>query len=431
LSGSEGTGRLVVHAQGASIDVTDAYLRPVSGGSTHGELAIDVPAGAYRVNARISANETTETVVVRAGQTRELTIEVTFDAAAPVVGTATSDQSHGLLAEELTALSSPAGPSRFVLVLRGLRERSMAPLVEAPTLHDSAGREVELPEPQAEAEGAANRVLGWSVALEPGGYRLSWPPGSGLAVEQSVWLSAGWQTVLFVPQGPQGPIPSASSMHLVAQGQRWEPGAADTLAVELAYARMRGRPTRLTEAEWRSHLASPSPALALLTLHELLRSAPSARPDPARDALMVETAQRLRRELGEHPDVLAVVATLVPEDTSIFVPWPPMLCTSIELVLEADRTAPTVVPDGSFTEETSGQRFTSAPWMLWDPVGTGTAEIATSRVHALTSEVGSRLSLTQEDAGDHLGAEEIGRRLGMTTRLAEKCLTSLREPAQE
>jgi hypothetical protein len=439
---------LVVRSEGASIDVTDAFLRPVSKGSAHDEITLDVPAGAYRVNARISANELTQTVVVRAGQTRELTMDVPFDAAAPVVGTSTADETHGTLAEELTGSASPEGRSRLVLVLRGLRDRAMAPLEESPLLHDAAGNDVQVPQPKAGGATAGdNRVLGWSLALEPGGYRLSWPTGSDLPVEQSVWLSEGWQTVLFVPQGPKGPVPPATSLHLVAMGQAWSPGSAETREVERTHARMRGRPSRLTEREWRSHLSSSSPALTLLALHEMLRGSQTRKPDEARQAMMLESAQRLRVQLGDHPDVLAVLAALQPDDTGLTVPWPPMLCTSIELVLEADRRTPTVVPDGSFTETTSGQRLASAPWMLWDPAGIewssetpgqsaavpidtarteGTSTIAATRVLDLTSELGSRLNLTHADAAEHLGAEEIGRRLGMTTRLAEKCMSSLR-----
>lgn len=418
-------GRLVVHAEGASIDVTDAYLRPVSHHSVHDELSIDVPPGAYRVSARISANEVTETVVVRPGLTRELTMEVAFDAAAPVLGTSTGNRTHGTLAEELTASPTPAGTARLVLLLRGLGERAMAPLVEAPTLHDAGDRPVEVPAPRAgDPTGSGNRVLGWSLAVPPGGYRLAWSTGTEQDVEQSVWVSEGWQTVLFVPQGPRGPIPSATSMHLVAVGQQWSPVSADSRELELSHARLRSRASRLTEREWRSNLASDSPGLTLLTLHELLRVVP-APADPSLRALMLETTRRLRDELGDHPDVLAVLVALEDDDSAVAVPWPPMLATSADLVLDADRRTPTVVPDGSFTEQATGQRLASAPWLLWSPAGSDSPNVAAARVDELTSQVASRLNLSPGDAAQHLGAEEIGRRLGMTTRLVEKCMSTL------
>ena len=429
MSSSEGTptgsGRLVVHAEGASIDVTDAYLRPVSAGSAHDDLSIDVPPGAYRVNARISGNEATETVVVRAGQTRELTMDVPFDAAAPVAGTATSNEAHGTLAEELTASPAPEGRSRLVLLLRGLRDRAMAPLVEAPTIHEAGGRPVEVPVPhEGPPTGNGNRVLGWSLALPPGGYRIAWSTGTGQDVEQSVWVSDGWQTVLFVPQGPKGPIPSAMSLHLVATGQAWSPSDPASREVELSHARLRSRPGNLTEKEWRDNLASASPALTLLTLHELLRATKGGLPEEQQEQ-MVASVQRLRSELGDHPDVLAALVALQEDDSGVEVPWPPMLCTSADLVLEADRTTPTVVPDGSFTEQATGQRLTSAPWLLWSPAGSDSENVAAARVDGLTSEVASRLDLSLGDAAQHLGAEEIGRRLGMTTRLVEKCMSTL------
>jgi hypothetical protein len=151
--------------------------------------------------------------------------------------------------------------------------------------------------------------------------------------------------------------------------------------------------------------------------------------------MMLDSARRLRRTLGDHPDVLAALVAIAPEDQDLQVSWPPMLAASVALVLEADRTHPTVVPDGSPTEETSGQQLTSSPWMLWEPDGIAwdtarsTSSIAVGRVHELTTEVGSRLKLSRTGAAEHLGAEEIGRRLGMTTRLAEKCISSLTSPA--
>jgi len=45
-----------------------------------------------------------------------------------------------------------------------------------------------------------------------------------------------------------------------------------------------------------------------------------------------------------------------------------MLAASMDLLLRADADDEAVIPDGSLIEAVSGQRYTSTPWLLWEPL---------------------------------------------------------------
>src|SRR5215469_6128459 len=95
-------GRLVVRSPGAVLDVLDSWLEPLCGSGAVGELSLEVAPGAYQISARIGYTEKIQLVVVRPGDSIEIDVPVEFDAAAPVEGTRTANETHGDLARDLT-----------------------------------------------------------------------------------------------------------------------------------------------------------------------------------------------------------------------------------------------------------------------------------------------------------------------------------------
>ena len=120
--------------------------------------------------------------------------------------------------------------------------------------------------------------------------------------------------------------------------------------------------------------------LALLTLHILGRARRAGVLGDDLDEqgwakLVAGGIRQLRRSLGRHPDV-AALAEQWPTGSRgrrplqiPSTPWPPLLAASLDLLLAADARRPDVIPAGSLTEAVSGQRYTSIPWLLWDPEG--------------------------------------------------------------
>jgi hypothetical protein len=406
-------GQLVVRSPGATLDVLNPWGQPLNGGGAIGELSLEVPPGPYQVSARIAGTENTQLVVVRPGATTQVdvvriedtentrlvvvrpgattqvdVVPVAFDAAAPVVGTRTANESHGMLAAILTGTTTeerttvpPSRSCSLVLILRGLRGRVMAPLpnTDAPfELFDQRGRPVQLPAPTPDPQGYG-RAVGWAVPLPPGGYRLRWAGPSEQPVEHAVWLSPGWQTLLFVPQDARGPSLPEMSIHLLRAGSSWDRWSTGWLAAETALAALRGTTASAIDPRSADFVTdADNPMLALLTLHILGRAREAGVLGDDNQGWTERAAggiRQLRRSLGRHPDV-AALAEQWPRGSAgrrparvPATPWPPLLAASLDLLLDADARPPGVIPAGSLTEAVSGQRYANSPWLLWDPEG--------------------------------------------------------------
>lgn len=390
-------GRLVVRSPGATLDVLDPWLEPVPGGGAIGELNLEVAPGTYQVSARIADTEKTELVVVRPGCSTEIDISVEFSAAAPVDRTTTANETHGDLARDLTGPASgrpaavaPWRSCSLVLILRGLRDRVMAPLptTDAPfELFDQRERPVHLPALTSVGVGPEPipRAVGWAMPLRPGGYRLRWGGPSEQPIEHAIWLSPGWQTLLFIPQGARGPYLPEMSIHLLRTGSSWDRHSQSWLAVEAALAALRGTAVGGIDPRSADFVTdADNPMLALLTLHILGRANRAGMLGIALDQDLAKRVtsgiRQLRRSLGWHPDVAALEELWStrsggrrPRVSST--PWPPMLATSLDLLLAAEARhpkvipAPKVIPTRSLTEAVSAQRYATSPWLLWNPEG--------------------------------------------------------------
>lgn len=441
MSSSEPAGTLTARAPGARIEVLDAWLRPVAGGD--GEIEVALPPGAYRVNARVGADQDHRLVVVRPGLGATVHLDVRFGASAPVPGTVTENEAHGHLADTLTGADTA-----LVVILRGLRGQQMAPLDVRLDVLDRRGARVALPEPVPAASVPPEdpRAIGWSVPVPAGGYRLRWSTSNAQTMEQSVWVSRGRQTVLFVPQGPHGPVPSLGSVHLVPGGRRWDAHDSAAHAIESTLAAFEAPAAGPADARRWDELRHADPMLVLLSTHLLLREQPGDVPDPR----LVAAARRLLDALGPHSDVLALARHVgVPLPPGADRGWPPMLTASLDLLLApAPRGRGVGVPPGSLVEAVSGQRHAGGPLLLWDPTGLddGIASaapppiaapaaappparsapaVAVARVRDLLVGVGHRLDAPPAAVATRIGSAEIGRRLGMARGLVEACVAEI------
>ncbi|MEU4164798.1 hypothetical protein [Actinoplanes sp. NPDC026670] len=428
---SEQFGTLEVQAAGARIEVVDPWLRTVPGSGGRDRLELSVPRGAYRVTAHLAGSSNSEVVVVRPGMSSRVELPVRFDAAAPVAGTGTVNESHQGLASQLTSTPVRAD-ARLVVILRGLRDREMAPLPSVPfaLIRPFAGP--QLPTERVPEGHLPVRAVGWRVDRESGGVLLRWELGHGRQVEHAVWLCNGWQTIVFVPQGPHGPYLPGMSIHMIRAGQAWDPNGPGALLLEAALADLRAGSTVEPPVE----RPYDNPMRTLVTYAARLRAG-------ERDSRIFGVTELLWQMLGRHADVEALALAGVGHPMSKDEPlWPPMLAASLDLVLGSSLHAQVAGP-GSVWEDVSGQRYGSSPWLLWNPVGLnlegsalsggfehppgvpGPSAPAVARVGNLLTDVAGVLKVSPAEAGARLGAAEIARRTGMTQDLVARCLAIL------
>ncbi|MFD6888246.1 hypothetical protein [Streptomyces sp. NPDC059957] len=365
------------------LSVFDGALRPIA--SKEGELRMSLEPGVYRIQGRVGSAENTQLIMLAPGaeEHRDLTVE--FAVGAPANGTRTVNETHGELTRRLSSvLAAGAGPeSGAVLILRTLRDSPQAPLDgDLAVLLDSRLRPVSewssewIPDPtHGTAIGRCGRLTPGPYLLRTG--RTAYPgsvPGAaedrtetypGSVVEgswtewtdQTVWLCAGWQTLVFLPNTLSGPDPRGASVHMVPLGEVWEPWDPTAVEVEAALAGLRDGVMPAPEAiDELANEKDANPMLAILALH---RERDRWKPSKAYTRVVRGLLDRLR---PAHPDVLAAAARLTP----MTVPWPPMLRSAYRhCLLPADAEDGRVLPAGSPAERVAAALRPSRAWLQW------------------------------------------------------------------
>ena len=477
MSSSDRNGSLRVTSPGADIQVLDAYLRPVPGAAGVGAVDATLPPGAYTVVGGLEGTTVSRDILIRPGSVKELDLDVPLAPAAPVYRLPTANETHGMLAHELSRARPPKGGSALVIVLRGLKGHAMAPLDQSPEIADWDGAPIAVPAPTFDPHhppGEQPRAVGWRVDLEPGAYRVRWNRTGAQDVEHTVWAAEGHKTVLFVPQVQSGPDVAGMSMHLLDRNRAYDDISDRTETVELALSVLR-RGSRRRLLEDAARMLSPrTPLTAQLFAAAALATSAEATSDGRVGPRLAATVARLHGKLGDMPDVLALGRALPDSAVTGSVDVPPMLSACLELLLAADQDDPDVIPAGSIVETASGERYTCRPWLLWRPLelealvasramrqrwtgespryrprggdgfaaeggGAGFEELpmmppaqpepvsptVMRRVEEVVDEAAPRLELSARDTANALGAEEIAHRLEVPTALVERSLANL------
>jgi hypothetical protein len=376
------------------LSVVGSDFRPVAVGM--GRLSARVPPGIYQVVARAGPVVDRTLISLEPGATyRNDDLFVGFPAAAPVQGTTTSHEYHQYLAQQASvAVGQSAGPPcGLLLVVRDVRGMEGPPLTDADLacfvlLDQSLNALPGFEQGWRLQEGAA--IATWGSRMLAGGYALRTDPSrlggdarrpSGRqAYDMSVWLSPGWQTVVFITTGPAGPQASAASVHMAPVDQGWSPFEADVgLALELANWGLReGRsavPDDLLGALLNTKFVNPM--LGIVGAHSLFLR---RQPDPK---LLRVVMDNLEAMVPGHPDVLALrwlFAARQAQETGAGpwpadgqrppggVTWPPMLLPSYRALVAMDAFDPGVIVDGSPAERAAANLLVQGTWTNWAPL---------------------------------------------------------------
>lgn len=393
-SASELVGLLQVRADGAAIQVIDARLDPVPHGAGGGHLEVELPAGPYRVDARIGEAVRSELVLVRPGGQAEVDLAVVFPAAVQVEGTTTSHEGHqavlSFLSHALVSDTATAAAGAAVLVqLRTPRGQVREALpTDAVQLLDGMGGEVTL-EVWEGADEDGVRVS--AVAVAPGRYTLitttSLSGRTSVDAErtaemdrtrlaQALWVPPGYQTIVTIPAGRDGLRPWALSIEHVAVDQPWSPYDEQQVLTEALLAGLRNGTARVDvdQLQRLAHAARPmSPMLALLASAAALTELPRLpAADEERAGSLRDLVTDLVHDLERFDDAAADVAALRcwldrldGGDAAGEVGAPPLLAPAADEAVAADARVPGTIPAGSDFEATLARRVRSHPWLQW------------------------------------------------------------------
>lgn len=369
-----------------------------------GEIEATLPAGLYRLEINAGPLQKAEHISLEpGGRFENLHINISFPSATPIPGTTTTHEFHG----DPAALRS-RNPNqhygeggRLLLFFRNVGADWKIPInIDSFSLLDASFKTVgNLPE-----DVEKNEADGWialSAEVNPGGYVLrnqraqsqSWSKGSKAEepVDQSLWISEGWATLVFIPNWGSRAVPSMrkASIHMapIMQGFYYYGAEQMKLALELAlYGLREGRPVvpgnllnLLLEEKFQN------PMLGIIGAHAMLLE---SRPNWS---LYDEVCKNLELLVPQHPDVVALQVMgqarrdlldptgrynrlFNPNPHSVgpwrSISWPPMLYASYRGLIEGDADKPGLIVDGSPAEKAAVHLYQEGPWSMWKSLGT-------------------------------------------------------------
>ena len=441
MSGSETaskTGRVVLAAAtpGVGFTIVDGTFQTVARGV--GRLEAELPHGIYEIAIRTGSSVETQLVSLQPGQTWErLDITPGVYAAAPLAGSRTATATHTAAVETASrAVADGTGPATagLVLVVRRTAGETVLHHEQLHLLDRSLDPVQGWPAQWVVDEQAGVATIGGR--LDPGPYVLRLARPRGPALDQTVWLSDGWQTLVFCPNGADGADLDDAVVHLTRLDQPFPgPHPEIAAAVEIAVSGLRqGLPLvndDLLDVLRDSGFADPM--LGIAGAHALLlRDRPDAR-------AITRVVAELRKLLPDHPDVLALARHPICAMTDVpSVWWPPMLAASYQkALLAADQRDPAAILDGSPAERVAGYVVQRGLWLCWEATPAVLSPDPTPEDTALTTamtdgakrrierHVGEVAELTGDDrhkVAGALGVHELARRLQLPVQAVQAVL---------
>ncbi|HMJ01188.1 MAG TPA: hypothetical protein VK488_15255 [Gaiellaceae bacterium] len=392
---------------GVEFALLDARLQQVASGV--GALDARVDPGLYQLEVRAGPSVESQLLKLGAGEVhRDLRVSLAFPSAAPFEGTTTSYEVQQRAAFEgservATETGPPAG---IVLVVRNVRGHEATPVDKATTTRLTLLDQRLRPVARFRSSWQVNSNQGWaswSRRLEPGAYVLRSETRASArrrseTLDQSLWLSRGWQTLVFVPNTPLGPASGSASIHMTRLGERWAPGwdpisQESASALELALWGLREGRAVVSDDLLRLLLNTKftNPMLGIVGAHSLLL-------EPPFNSRRFETViKNLKRLLPEHPDVAALswlgaeakhrahATSKAKQFPLIDIGWPPMLAAAYAGLVRLDAVARGGVAPGSLAEAIAPNIVVRGVWTSWRPVATrGTSKAGAARSIAVS-----------------------------------------------
>jgi hypothetical protein len=344
-----------------------------------GGLEADLPPGLYKVKFKAGSVIKEVEAILDPGTDRvTITAPVLdFSSPAPIPGTRTvrtghMEQAH-ILSREIHGHTGRGG--QLFLFVRDLEKGITSDPSQGLSLLTLDGERLFYLN-QVGKRDLEEQWAGGTIELAPGIYRLHLQTRVTGALEQTVVISPGWQTQVFLMRRSFGKRESSArradltnaSVFMSRLGEGFQPERPDLRWTELA--RMELGSTRCIvpedQIEEMLEFKKHNPILALFCAHMLLNG------KDVKTGIVRTMVKRMQSQLGEHPDVNALVLRLaeLEKDRQVSVPpykAPPMLRSSWNTVVKWSASWPDLVPARSLSDLIAAHLWGSGPWLVWQP----------------------------------------------------------------
>jgi Caspase domain len=331
--------------------------------------------GIYKVEAILDGITEQQLVLIRPGGGTRIKKEswkrLKISCAAPLVGTSTTRQAHADVARKWSRQStwtwtgSKPADSRLFLLVRTLNPERNSLFAEGLTLFDNTGQLV------LDFHGAVelNVSAGWmafNAELPAGFYVLRRRRRGVRKRSQPLYLCPQWETQIFMA-ARGNPSLRTWTLNMARVGQGFSPDDETVLA---AHAVLEGlqRPAPSTFLIDRRKMdallrSKDNPWLCVVVAHSLLREMERAR-NPAHAALLEDVKGQLVANIGDHPDVRALILSDEKPAEKEF-KHPPVLRASLRRVRRHASLFTGTIPLGSLTDCLMEDLVANSPWTAW------------------------------------------------------------------
>ena len=352
--------------------------------SGYGSIHANLPPGVYKLEVSTGTEQQSKFYSLTPDKNivDEIQIEQ-FPAAAPVEGTSTTHEYHGYTVEKLSLQPQDVvgAGGRLLLFFRQIGNDRTAPLIDGFSLLDKNQQPVF----DLNNKAQRNNGEGWtalSVDVEPGAYILrhsqyqpsTWSnfelTSTNMVIDQSLWVSENWTTIVFIPKFASATYPSLqkSSIHMTRIGTGFQYNYDDeriALNLELILNNLRiGKSLIHRDLDKLLRAKFENPILGIIGLHAMFLE------QEMRQDLFDKVMFNLRQLVPDHPDVHALdvrrkIRLDDPENTDFSCEFPPMLIAGYKALIRRDATEPSLITDGSIADRVAASIYHEGPWTIW------------------------------------------------------------------
>jgi hypothetical protein len=389
--------RLIAHTDIPTVELTvlDSSFQFVR--RSVGSLDTTLPPGNYLLQYKAGSRVTEVPVMLRAGS-EPVTVpppQLSTRSPAPLAGGDAADR-YGAFARDLSLEMHEhhgEGGELFIFIRTSTKDlqKGLTPdaLFDARLLDAERNQIVSLR--NSGRRSPDETAVGCNIALTPGTYLIRYAIGGTDELEQTIVVSAGWQTQIFSSSRPYGfearhygPNFPEAAVLMVPRGQGFDPHDRSAVIAESARLALAGscavgpeeRLRSVTQEVNQIRSSVPqqqlsellrekfrNPMLGIYGVHLMLLN-----PERHWD-LIKDTVDTLESLLGSHPDVLALTSLEQLRhlgEHAVF-DLPPMLRNSWALLVGNSSDRPDVVPAGAYSAAIANRVWGSDGWLVWRP----------------------------------------------------------------
>jgi len=340
------------------------------------EAEVKLPEGIYKIEVTLEGRSESHFVALQFNQTWKILKDIwkglKFVSAAPLLGSATTHESHMRAAKEWSNKStwdkSPGGSSKLFLFVRTAQPEVNKSFAEGLRLLD-ANEETVTDFSDSVEKNASEGWMAFCADLKPGYYILRrGRPGVRLR-QQPLYLCDGWATQIFL-EAKASPSLRTMTMSMARKDQPFEPNDESTIAAEAVLDSMRyaGNSTQIVTRENLAPLLKDkieNPWLGILACYALrFQWIEQTEGSEQEVAELLQHILQFLEVISDHPDVRALKLQMDQPASAPFL-HPPLLRKGLEVVHQHSTLFRETIPISSLTDRVLPNVLTNSPWTAW------------------------------------------------------------------